>query len=73
MQETLQTYFGVFRSGDSLKEGVEKLQALCDPLQRVSVDDDYECAPDFRLSDQTGQIRHAPKMSRLTPSGHVGS
>src|SRR6201993_1805864 len=40
MQETMQEYFGVFRRGDSLKEGVEKLQALRDPLQRVSVDDD---------------------------------
>jgi succinate dehydrogenase / fumarate reductase, flavoprotein subunit len=40
MQETMQEYFGVFRRGDSLKEGVEKLQALGDLLQRVSVDDD---------------------------------
>jgi succinate dehydrogenase/fumarate reductase flavoprotein subunit len=36
----MQEYFGVFRRGDSLKEGVEKLQALGDLLQRVSVDDD---------------------------------
>jgi hypothetical protein len=29
-----------------------------------------ECAPHFRYSDQTGQIRHSSKTSRLTQSGH---
>ena len=40
MQETMQSHFAVFRRGDTLKEGVEKLQALRDPLERVTVDDD---------------------------------
>jgi succinate dehydrogenase / fumarate reductase flavoprotein subunit len=40
IQVTMQEYFGVFRRGDSLKEGLEKLQALREPLQRVSIDYD---------------------------------
>lgn len=31
--------FGVFRRGDSLQEGLNKLNALRDPLDRVTVDD----------------------------------
>jgi succinate dehydrogenase / fumarate reductase, flavoprotein subunit len=40
MQEVMQSSFGVFRRGDTLKEGLEKLLALRDPLDRVTVDDD---------------------------------
>ena len=40
MQEAMQSSFGVFRRGDTLKEGLEKLQGLRDPLERVTVDDD---------------------------------
>jgi succinate dehydrogenase / fumarate reductase flavoprotein subunit len=40
MQETMQSSFGVFRRGDALKEGLDKLTALRDPLERVTVDDD---------------------------------
>jgi succinate dehydrogenase / fumarate reductase flavoprotein subunit len=40
MQEVMQSGFGVFRQSDSLKEGLEKLEALRDPLDRVTVDDD---------------------------------
>src|SRR5712691_5512023 len=40
MQEAMQSSFGVFRRGDILKEGLDKLAALRDPLERVSVDDD---------------------------------
>jgi succinate dehydrogenase / fumarate reductase, flavoprotein subunit len=40
MQETMQTYFAVFRRGDTLEQGVKKLEALRDPLERVTVDDD---------------------------------
>ena len=40
MQEVMQSSFSVFRRGDTLKEGVEKLSALRDPLERVTVDDD---------------------------------
>ena len=39
MQEVMQSSFSVFRRGDTLKEGVEKLSALRDPLERVTVDD----------------------------------
>jgi succinate dehydrogenase / fumarate reductase flavoprotein subunit len=39
MQEVMQSGFGVFRRGDTLKEGLDKLMALRDPLERVSVDD----------------------------------
>jgi succinate dehydrogenase / fumarate reductase flavoprotein subunit len=40
MQEVMQTSFGVFRRGDTLEQGVTKLEALRDPLERVTVDDD---------------------------------
>src|ERR1700726_1433931 len=40
MQEAMQSSFAVFRRGDTLKEGLDKLQALRDPLERVTVDDD---------------------------------
>jgi succinate dehydrogenase / fumarate reductase flavoprotein subunit len=40
MQEAMQANFSVFRRGDTLKEGLDKLQALRDPLERVTVDDD---------------------------------
>src|SRR5260221_3811026 len=39
MQETMQSSFSVFRRGDTLKEGLDKLAALRDPLERVTVDD----------------------------------
>jgi succinate dehydrogenase / fumarate reductase flavoprotein subunit len=40
MQEAMQSGFSVFRRGDTLKEGLNKLTALRDPLERVTVDDD---------------------------------
>src|SRR6185369_2920134 len=40
MQEVMQSNFSVFRNGDTLKEGLDKLIALRDPLERVTVDDD---------------------------------
>jgi succinate dehydrogenase / fumarate reductase flavoprotein subunit len=40
MQEVMQSGFAVFRRGDTLKEGLDKLQALRDPLERVTVDED---------------------------------
>src|SRR4029077_9350721 len=40
MQEAMQTGFGVFRRDDTLQEGLKKLKALRDPLDRVTVDDD---------------------------------
>src|SRR5204863_3962789 len=40
MQEVMQTGFSVFRRGDTLQEGLDKLIALRDPLDRVTVDDD---------------------------------
>jgi succinate dehydrogenase / fumarate reductase flavoprotein subunit len=40
MQEAMQSSFGVFRRGDTLEEGVKKLAALREPLERVTVDDD---------------------------------
>jgi succinate dehydrogenase / fumarate reductase, flavoprotein subunit len=39
MQEAMQSHFGVFRRGDTLEQGVTKLKALRDPLERVTVDD----------------------------------
>ena len=39
MQETMQSNFSVFRTGESLKEGIDKLTSLRDPLERVTVDD----------------------------------
>jgi succinate dehydrogenase / fumarate reductase flavoprotein subunit len=40
MQAAMQSGFGVFRRGDTLQEGLNKLIALRDPLERVTVDDD---------------------------------
>src|SRR5580692_2812671 len=40
MQEIMQSHFSVFRRGDTLKEGLEKLTALRDPLRHVAVEDD---------------------------------
>jgi succinate dehydrogenase / fumarate reductase flavoprotein subunit len=40
MQEVMQSGFGVFRRDDTLKEGLDKLMALREPLERVTVDDD---------------------------------
>ncbi len=40
MQETMQSHFSVFRRGDTLKEGLDKLIALRDPLEHVTVDDE---------------------------------
>src|SRR5271157_5034532 len=40
MQEAMQSSFGVFRRADTLEEGVKKLEALREPLERVTVDDD---------------------------------
>ena len=40
MQQVMQSGFGVFRRSDSLKDGLEKLVALRDPLDRVTVDND---------------------------------
>ncbi len=39
MQETMQSHFSVFRRGDTLQEGLDKLMALRDPLEHVTVDD----------------------------------
>lgn len=40
MQEAMQSGFAVFRRGDTLEEGLKKLEALREPLERVTVDDD---------------------------------
>ena len=40
MQDVMQSHFSVFRRGDTLKEGMDKLTALHDPLDRVTVNDD---------------------------------
>ena len=40
MQEVMQSSFGVFRRGDTMQEGLDKLIALRDQLERVTVDDD---------------------------------
>jgi succinate dehydrogenase / fumarate reductase flavoprotein subunit len=40
MQTTMQSNFSVFRRGDTLKEGLDKLKALRDSLDNVTVDSD---------------------------------
>jgi succinate dehydrogenase / fumarate reductase flavoprotein subunit len=40
MQEAMQSHFSVFRRGDTLKQGLDKLISLRDPLELVTVDDD---------------------------------
>jgi succinate dehydrogenase / fumarate reductase flavoprotein subunit len=39
MQETMQSGFAVFRRDDTLREGLQGLENLRDPLERVTVDD----------------------------------
>jgi succinate dehydrogenase / fumarate reductase, flavoprotein subunit len=39
MQETMQSHFSVFRRGDTLQEGLDRLIGLRDPLEQVTVDD----------------------------------
>jgi succinate dehydrogenase / fumarate reductase flavoprotein subunit len=39
MQEAMQSHFSVFRRGDTLQAGLDKLTGLRDPLERVTVDD----------------------------------
>jgi succinate dehydrogenase / fumarate reductase, flavoprotein subunit len=39
MQQVMQSGFSVFRRGDTLQEGLRKLQDLRDPLERVTVDE----------------------------------
>jgi succinate dehydrogenase / fumarate reductase flavoprotein subunit len=39
MQETMQSGFAVFRRDDTLREGLQGLEKLRDPLERVTVDD----------------------------------
>jgi len=39
MQEIMQSSFSVFRTGDTLQEGLEKLTKLRDALEHVTVDD----------------------------------
>ena len=39
MQEAMQSHFSVFRRGDTLQQGLDKLIALRDPLEEVTVDD----------------------------------
>jgi len=39
MQQVMQSSFSVFRRGDTLKEGLDKLIELRDPLDHVTVDD----------------------------------
>jgi succinate dehydrogenase / fumarate reductase flavoprotein subunit len=40
MQEAMQSHFSVFRRGDTLQAGLDKLTGLRDPLEHVTVDDD---------------------------------
>lgn len=40
MQEVMQSGFAVFRRGDTLQKGLTNLEALRDPLEQVTVDDD---------------------------------
>jgi succinate dehydrogenase / fumarate reductase, flavoprotein subunit len=69
LQEAMQSSFGVFRRGDTLKEGLEKLQALRDPLERVMVDDDsllwnvalVSALELANLAEQALVIAHAPR------------
>jgi succinate dehydrogenase / fumarate reductase, flavoprotein subunit len=64
----MQSSFGVF-GGDTLKEGLEKLQALRDPLERVTVDDDsllwnvalVSALELANLAEQALVIAHAPR------------
>ena len=54
MQEVMQSHFSVFRRGDTLQEGLDKLIALRDPLEHVTVDDRFaavECRRWFRRSN----------------------
>jgi succinate dehydrogenase / fumarate reductase flavoprotein subunit len=67
MQETMQSSFSVFRRGDTLQEGLQKLIGLRDPLERVTVDDAslrwnvalVSALELFNLADQALVIAHS--------------
>jgi len=67
MQETMQSSFSVFRTGDTLQEGMDKLTGLRDPLERVTVDDPslqwnvalVSALELFNLADQALVIAHS--------------
>jgi succinate dehydrogenase / fumarate reductase flavoprotein subunit len=67
MQETMQSSFSVFRTGDTLLEGMDKLTGLRDPLERVTVDDPalqwnvalVSALELFNLADQALVIAHS--------------
>ena len=39
LQQVMQNHFGVFRSGDFMKEGVQKLEALRERLNNIYLED----------------------------------
>jgi succinate dehydrogenase / fumarate reductase flavoprotein subunit len=67
MQETMQLGFSVFRRGDTLKEGLDKLMSLRDPLDHVTVDNSsmqwnvalVSTLELFNLADQAAIIAHS--------------
>jgi succinate dehydrogenase / fumarate reductase, flavoprotein subunit len=79
MQETMQSSFGVFRTGDTLKEGLDKVMALRQPLERVTVGDDslqwnvalVSALELFNLADQAVVIAHSAHARTESRGAHA--
>ena len=79
MQEAMQSSFGVFRRADTLEEGVKKLEALREPLERVTVDDDsllWNVALIYalelaNLADQAVVIAHSARHRTESRGAHA--
>jgi succinate dehydrogenase / fumarate reductase flavoprotein subunit len=79
MQEVMQSGFGVFRRGDTLKEALDKLVALRDPLDRVTVDDDsllwnmalVSALELVNLAEQAVVIAHSASARTETRGAHA--
>jgi succinate dehydrogenase / fumarate reductase flavoprotein subunit len=79
MQETMQSGFGVFRRGDVLQEGLNRLTALKDPLSRVTVDDNsllwnvalVSALELANLADQAAVIAHSAHARTESRGAHA--
>jgi succinate dehydrogenase / fumarate reductase flavoprotein subunit len=79
MQETMQSSFSVFRTGDTLKEGLDKVIALRDPLDQVTVDNPsmqwnvalVSTLELFNLADQAVVIAHSANARTESRGAHA--
>ena len=79
MQEAMQSGFAVFRREDTLQEGLKNLEALREPLERVTVDDSsliwnvslVSALELANLSDQAVVIAHSAAARTESRGAHA--